>query len=119
MDETYPAGEQFLVISVERDTPFTNPKDGEVIESRTKLLTRSFNPDTLEPYGLPVEVKTLGQVIYDHAGAQVAGDFPAICYWTQVDVDKWASKATILKRVAPWPLTEEMRGYMAKAPATE
>jgi len=120
MDMWAEQGEQFLAMSVERDTPFINPalpeghKD-KVVESRTKIVARKFDPETLKPYGLPVVIKTLAQVIYDHAGEQAEGDFPSVVYWDKVEVKQYGNEAMILRRVAPWPLPEAMAEMMKGA----
>lgn len=113
MDQFFEEDEQFLALTVERDSSFVNPKDGETIDSRTKIEARKLNPETMEPYGLPVVVKTLSQVIYDHAGAIAPGDFPSIVFWTRVPVEKYNNEATILRRVCPYPIPAELRQYMA------
>lgn len=120
MDEYYEQGEQFLILDCEQDTPFVNPSlpDGhkdKVVESRTKMTTRKLDPETMSPYGLPVVVKTLAQVIYDHAGAQVTGDFPAVCYWDKVEVKQYNNTATVLRKVADWPLSAEIVAMMKGA----
>lgn len=117
LDEWVERGEQFLAMEVEQDTPFHNPalpeghKD-KVISSRTKITARKIDPDTLKPYGLPVVVKTLGQVIYDHAGEQAPGDFPAVVCWELVDVKQYGNQAMILRKVCSWPIPDDLRAMM-------
>lgn len=117
LDEAFAQGEQFLALEVERDTPFVNPKTQETIETRTKILARKLDPETMQPYGLPVTVKTLGQVIYDHAGEIKEGDFPAVVAWDKVAIEKYNNEAMVLRKVADWPLSETMRGYLGITPA--
>jgi hypothetical protein len=116
LDEAFSQGEQFLALAVERDTPFTNPKTGETIKTRTKITARKLDPETMRPFGLPVVVKTLGQVIYEHAGQVRADDFPAVVYWDRVAVERYNTEAMVLRKVAGWPLSDEMRSYLGLEP---
>ncbi len=107
MDQQFAEGEQFLVLDIAPDTPFTDPSTGEVYESRTKMTARALDPETLTPIGLPIVVKTLSSPIYDRVKESAEG-FPAVVCWRKVENKKYNNRATILEFVAPWPLPAEL-----------
>lgn len=123
MHEKFREGEPFLLLNVERDTPFTNPNTGEVIDSRSKLTVRRLDGYTFDIAagleGLPFEVKTLAQPIYDRAGAVKDGDFPCVVSYRKVKVKGYNSEATILDKIFAWPIPDDIRtlaaGEVAKA----
>lgn len=111
LDETYERREHFVVLGIERDTPFHNPKTGEVVETRTKLRTRRLNPETLSAEGPPVEVKTLSTPIYNSAEESVPEDWPAVVFWDKVQPSNPKhSEATVLRFVSEYPVPEFQDG---------
>jgi hypothetical protein len=115
MDEAFEPDEQFVILSMNQDTPFVNPKNGEQVATRTKMMVRRFSPETLQAFGVPFEVKTLSQNIYERAAQVADGDFPAVCYYSRVPVEKWNNEATVIRLVAPYPLPAEYAEYMDSA----
>lgn len=111
LDEEYEEGEAFLCLSVRQDTPFVHPDTGEIIDSRTALLTHRLDA-MAEPIGFPIEVKTLAKPIYTRAGSVQEGDFPAIVRYKKVDVKKWKNEATVLERICPWPIPDALRAQL-------
>ncbi len=113
MDQEFAEGEQFLIHSLQRDTPFE--QEGKKPINRTAMLAQRLDPATMEPDGLPVTVKTLSGPIYENAGNVAPGDFPAVVTWRKVDVKQYNSEATVLEEVAPWPIPDELLAYMRTA----
>lgn len=111
MDERFQQGEQWLALSCEQDTPFID-KDGQAI-NRTKFLAREIDPETMQPVGLPIVVKTLSAPIYANAGEAVASDFPAVVAWERVEVKQYGNEATVLRRISTWPVPQEYLDLMS------
>lgn len=110
MDEEFAEGEQFLIHSLSRDEPFI--QEGQKPINRTQMLAQRLDPQTMEPDGLPMVVKTLSGPIYENAGEVSDDDFPAVVTWNRVQVKQYNSEATVLTEVSPWPIPAELLAYM-------
>lgn len=114
MHTVFEESEQFILFSIDRDTPFINPADAkaEPINTRTKMIACKLDPETGEPVGLKMEVKSLASPIFELAGAKRSpGDLPAVVYYDRVEVKSNAfnNEATVLRFMSPFPIPDDLR----------